>query len=314
MPQTEAPESFRHEALFYAGDEEFLAGTVPFVRDGLAAGEPILVALPDRRAAALERALGHHAGGVCFVDMEQLGRNPGRIISAWRDFVDARPARCPGVRGIGEPAWPGRSAQELDECRRHEALLNAACADGPDLVLLCPYDVEGLPEAVVQEARGTHPYVCQRGASAASDTYLPPGHDVFAGDLPPAPPDADVLRFDARTLRVVRALVDDRALRAGLGSGRRADLVSAATELAANSVSHAGGRGTLRVWRDGSALAVEVEDAGQLDDPLVGRLRPPLDQPHGRGLWLVHQLSDLVQVRSFGGRTRVRARMDLAAA
>ncbi len=313
MPQPEAPESFRHEALFYAGEQEFLAGTVSFVREGIDAGEPLLVALPERRAAALERALGHHAGSVCFVDMHQLGRNPGRIISAWHDFVAARPGRRTGVRGIGEPAWPGRSAQELDECRRHEALLNAAFADGPDFVLLCPYDVAGLPEAIVQEARGTHPYVCEHGACGPSDTYLPPDRDVFAGDLQPAPGDADALRFDIGALRAVRALVDAGALAAGLESGRRADLVSAATELATNSVRHGGGSGTLRVWRDGSALVVEVEDEGRLDEPLVGRVRAPLDQPHGRGLWLVHQLCDLVQVRSCGGRTVVRARMDRAA-
>ncbi len=310
MSHPEAPESFRHEALLYAGEDEFLAGTVPFVRAGIDAGEPILVALPERRAAALERALRHHAGGVCFVDMQQLGRNPGRIISAWHDFVAARPDRATGVRGIGEPAWPGRSAAELDECRRHEALLNAAFADGPEFVLLCPYDVEGLPEAVVQEARGTHPYVCEHGGCAPSDTYLPPDCEVFAGELEPAPDDADVLRFDVRVLRTVRDLVDTRALAAGLGSERRADVVSAATELAGNSIRHAGGLGTLRVWRDGSALLVEVEDAGRLQEPLVGRVRPPLEQPHGRGLWLVHQLCDLVQVRSCGGRTIVRARME----
>jgi len=34
---------YRHEAMFYAGPEEFLAATVPFARDGIAAGEPQLV-------------------------------------------------------------------------------------------------------------------------------------------------------------------------------------------------------------------------------------------------------------------------------
>ena len=39
------------------------------------------------RARVLRRALGPDARRVGFADMEQLGRNPGRIIGAWRDFV-----------------------------------------------------------------------------------------------------------------------------------------------------------------------------------------------------------------------------------
>jgi hypothetical protein len=34
---------FRHEALLYAGRREFLGRTVPFIREGLAGGDPIRV-------------------------------------------------------------------------------------------------------------------------------------------------------------------------------------------------------------------------------------------------------------------------------
>src|SRR6478672_6321726 len=34
---------YRHEAVLYAGHDEFLATSLPFVRDGIAAGEPVLV-------------------------------------------------------------------------------------------------------------------------------------------------------------------------------------------------------------------------------------------------------------------------------
>jgi hypothetical protein len=36
-------ETFRHEALLYAGEVDFLTGTLPFIREGVAAGEPVLV-------------------------------------------------------------------------------------------------------------------------------------------------------------------------------------------------------------------------------------------------------------------------------
>ena len=39
------PSGFRHEAVLYHGADEFLDGTLQFVRDGFEAGEPILVAV-----------------------------------------------------------------------------------------------------------------------------------------------------------------------------------------------------------------------------------------------------------------------------
>ena len=39
-------------------------------------------------------------------------------------------------------------------------------------------------------------------------------------------------------------------------------------------------------------------DAGYLEDPLAGRTMPTARQVGGRGLWLVHQLCDLVEIRS----------------
>src|SRR6185312_7318069 len=115
-----------HEAFFYADPDGFLAGTVPFVREGLEAGEAVLAALPRRNRELLRGELGFDAGRVRFAAMEELGRNPARIISGWHDFLAADRGPGRGVRGIGEPLWEDRSAAEVEECRRHEALLNVA--------------------------------------------------------------------------------------------------------------------------------------------------------------------------------------------
>ena len=52
-------------------------------------------------------------------------------------------------------------------------------------------------------------------------------------------------------------------------------------------------------------------DSGRIEDPLVGRERPPHEQGRGRGLWIVNQLCDLVQIRSGEGGTHVRLRMTI---
>jgi anti-sigma regulatory factor (Ser/Thr protein kinase) len=85
--------------------------------------------------------------------------------------------------------------------------------------------------------------------------------------------------------------------------------VLAVHELATNSVRHGGGRGTCRLWRDGAALVCEVSDRGWITDPQAGRRRPAADQPGGRGLWLVHQLCDAVELRTSPSGTVVRVRM-----
>src|ERR1700687_965064 len=77
---------YRHEAFFYAGQDEFLAGTLPFICDALAADEAILVVLAAPKIEALRRELNGAAERVSFADMAEVGTNPARIIPAWQDF------------------------------------------------------------------------------------------------------------------------------------------------------------------------------------------------------------------------------------
>jgi len=83
----EAVDRFRHEAFLYSGWAEFIAGTVPFIKDGIEAGEPVLVVESPEKIDLLRAALGGDADRVLFADMAQVGANPARIIPAWRDFV-----------------------------------------------------------------------------------------------------------------------------------------------------------------------------------------------------------------------------------
>ena len=303
--------SFRHEALFYAGREEFVERVGAFVRDGVAAEEPVLAVVDPEKIDLLRGALDGEAEGVFFADMRALGGNPARIIPAWREFVAAHALSGRRLRGVGEPIWPRRSEAELAECRRHESLLNLAFAGGRPWWLVCPYDAEALDPAVVEEARRTHPFVCEDGAGRESVDYY--GLDAIARPfderLPDPPADVFELAFRPGPLAPLRRFVARHA--AGLGALRRADFVLAVHEVVSNSIRHGGGAGTLQLWRDRDALVCEVRDGGRIDDPLVGRERPSFGRPGGRGLWLANQLCDLVQVRSFPDGSVVRLHMRL---
>ncbi len=291
--------AFRHEALLYHGADEFVSEASAFITAALAEEEPVMVAIPGTRIAPLRAALNGAAEQVEFHDMTDLGRNPARIIPAWRRFVDKHAADGRAVRGIGEPIWAGRRPAEIDECQRHEALLNRALA-GERVWLMCPYDALVLDADVLEGAHRNHPHVCDRRVRRRSRRYVEQTttQSAFAGELSPPPPDARSLRFAADQLHAVRAEVSECARQFGLGRDRASDLMLAVTELASNSIRHGGGAGSVSTWCEGEQLMVEVRDAGRIDDPLAGRYEPALDRHDGRGLWLVNQLSDLVQIRS----------------
>jgi anti-sigma regulatory factor (Ser/Thr protein kinase) len=281
---------FHHEAVFYGGEQTYMERLLPFLREGAAADEPMLVAVSPARIRLLSGALGADAERVTFVPMDELGRNPARIIPAWRAFADAAGSKA--VRGIGEPVWAGRSQPELDECHLHESLLNVAFADRPSFQLLCPYDTSALPPDVLHRARVSHPCV----DAAHSEHYQPAATSAEA--LPAAPGSARRLSFDGPALGEVRRTVAAAARDLGIADDRADACVLAVNELAANSVRHGGGRGELHVWHEDGALVCEVRDAGCITDPLAGRRLPTIEQLGGRGLWMVNQLCDLVQIRT----------------
>lgn len=306
MTQLSTDLGFVHEALLYAGEEEFVAGTVPFIAGGVAAGEAVMVAVAGPKIDLLRGALGTTDESVVFVDMDEIGGNPARIIPAWHDFLATRPAGAGPVRGVGEPIGPSRNRPALLECQRHEALLNLAFADSPAWWLLCPYDVAALEPAVVEEAARSHPYLMHAGKRRASDNYTGAGPVALAEPFAEPRTPADRLVFGEGMLGRVRQFVIDAAGRRGLGPARMGDLLLAVNELATNSIRHGGGRGSMRVWSQGDAVVCEVTDRGRLTDPLVGRRRPDREAEGGRGLWIVNQLCDLVELRSTPHGTAIR--------
>jgi anti-sigma regulatory factor (Ser/Thr protein kinase) len=303
--------TFRHEALIYRDSQEYLAGTLPFVRGGLIAGEPVLVAVPGDNLVLLRDALDGNADRVSLLDMTEAGRNPGRIIPAvLHAFVyEHAPSR---VRIIGEPIWPGRSDTEYPACVQHEALINDAF-DGRPATILCPYDARGLAPEMLADATRTHPIMVDGDDRRSSDGYTDPGLVVAAFNQPlpePAEP-TGTMTFLADDLPGVRHLVGKYAAAAGLDSDRIGDLQLAVNEVATNSVVHAGGPGTLRVWREHAHLVCEIRDSGRLTNRLAGRIPPAPNSEQGRGLLLVNYLCDLVRVHTSPSQTTIRLFMRL---
>ncbi|MEU2114362.1 sensor histidine kinase [Streptomyces sp. NPDC016459] len=297
-------ESFVHPALFYRDEREYVAGTVPFVQEGLAAGEAVAVAVPGPNLEVIKNALGSGAEGVQFLDMTEAGRNPGRIIpGVLRAFADAHPEGH--VRIIGEPIWAGRTATEYPACVQHEALINSAF-QGRDATILCPYDTVRLDAEVIADAWATHPTVIDRGRELSSPSYDWQTVVTRYNEPLVRPAGAATVSFGAEELPAARHFAVKEAEVLGLPGGRAQDLALAVSELTTNSVIHGGGSGTLRIWAESERIVCEVEDGGRLADPLAGRRPAARGQLGGRGLLLVNYLADLVRVHTAPDGTTVR--------
>lgn len=308
LPSAAPP--FDHPALFYRGEAEYLAGTAAFVREGLAAGDPVAVAVPAAHLALIRAELGAKAGQVRLVDMERAGRNPGRIIPhVLRAFADSHPGRR--ARIIGEPLWAGRTPVEYPACAQHEALINLAF-EGRDVTILCPYDAIRMSEPVLADALATHPTVIRSGAVARSPKYAPTALLARYNEPLHTPPDVAATPYTRATLTAARHCATAWAARLGLGEPRLVDFELAVGELTTNSVVHGGGVGHLRLWTADGQVVCEVRDAGIPDDPLAGRDLPAHDQRGGRGLLLVNAVADLVRThtaRGHGTTTHVYFRL-----
>jgi anti-sigma regulatory factor (Ser/Thr protein kinase) len=302
-----------HTAILYHSEQEYLKFVGAFLLDGLSRGESAWVAVPAARMDPLRDKLSAAAGAsaddVRWVDVSQLGRNPGRLLGAELAFLAGHRRRP--IRMITEVMWAARRDYEYAGCLQHEALSNVAF-DGSGVTSLCPYDASQLTPEVLDDVWMTHPAVEEGGARELSDRYsledaLNRGNEPLttspvAVTFTVSEP-ADLSRARQHGTRYGRLL--------GLSPDRIADLQLVVTELATNGLQHGGGHSRLAFWEHQGHLVCEARDTGYLVDPLVGRRPPAKDRPSPSGLFVVHALADLVRTHTSPQGTTIQAYLRL---
>lgn len=306
---------FRHEAFLYSHEDELVTAATVFAQGAIVRDEAMLVVLGAAKLDRLRAALGDDADRIRCEDIAGLGSNPARLIPVWQEFLDDNGGGHKPIRGIGEPIGPGACGPDLDEREHHETLANIAFADAPKFWALCPYDVTSLDDEVVARACARHPVLRNGDAARVNPRYHSPpgpdGHTAWGAPLTQRPPDAAAMAYTLEHLHQLRAFVGVRSLHLGLGGERVDDLVLSVNELASNSIRYADGTGTFRIWRVDTTIICEVTDSGHITDPLAGRRSPRTFGDTSRGLWVVNQLCDLVQIRSSPDGTVIRLHMRL---
>ncbi|MFJ9535825.1 anti-sigma factor RsbA family regulatory protein [Streptomyces sp. NPDC101225] len=288
---------FVHQALRYRSEDQFLDTVGRFVRDGLDAGDTLLVVVSLRNITLLGEALGSRFRDLESHDALDWYDCPSRTLGRYHSYCDRQGAGR-RVRVVGEPVWEGRTELETREWMRYESLVNVAFA-GSGHWILCPYDVRALPEGVVCGAARTHPELVHESRAAVD--YADPA--AFSAEcdgrgLARLPGGADGIRFTRGRTAAVRRALTAYARRLGLSEQRAYDLVAAAHETMVNAVRYGGGQGVVRLHSDRDHVICEISDFGARTPvawpPFPGHLPPEVGAAGGHGMWLVRQLSDLV--------------------
>ncbi|MGK5547941.1 anti-sigma factor RsbA family regulatory protein [Streptomyces sp. URMC 127] len=338
---------FVHHACLYASDAEFLAMAVPFVRDGLAAGEPVLAATTPANIELLREALGESAHHLDTAETAYFGRRPVDRVSAFLRYHERRTRPGRRTRVIAEPLWAGRSARQIAEWKRMESGLNVLLAGLP-LWMVCPYDTRVVPGDVAEAAVATHPVRLDGRRQAPCASYTDPA--VYAAGVTAeglaaascAPPRA-LRAGPTGDAAVLRRAARERAAAAGLTGDRLSLAELAAHEAAAYLLAREGALVTLCAWEEPGAVVCELrrrEPGDGRGEPAGGRMGPddggrmglgggrmgpdaavppfagyrppaPPGETHGAedGLWLARTLGDSLEVYARGPETVLTLRI-----
>jgi anti-sigma regulatory factor (Ser/Thr protein kinase) len=288
----------RHDAIFYDDEFDFVSAAIPFIRDGIDAGEIVLVNTVTNPVTPLLRAM--------FGDEEQ-------VVIADRPVYDTPAAALDGYRrtmekGLADGATGYRAMGYIDfdhtrlpwqEWLRYEAAVNRVFADFP-FRTLCPYDVTQVPMTITDPIMRAHSGLVGPEGWRPNPGYVDPDVLVAQEDLrtPPHPLQAHPPRMvlePSRDLSELRMEIYAATMFTDLLRLEVDDFVKAVTEVVANAHMHGTDPVRLRLWASDTGLVCTVTDQGRgIDDALAGYTRAAGPAEGGLGLWAARQLVDVL--------------------
>jgi anti-sigma regulatory factor (Ser/Thr protein kinase) len=279
--------ALRHNAFVYGSDDEYVARSVAFLRDGLEAGDGCIVGNTRDGLAMIREALGPDAERVAFFDVGSTYIRPARTVAAYYGTFLEQLRNAPSVRAVANVQF-GPTPVDWDEWTGYEAITNLAYSHLPVWVL-CTYDANALPDPILDAASRTHPEMLGDGWRE-SDDYQDPRALMRRLTREPEPlPELRSLSVGADLERFREQLARELAAEK-VPEARVLDMLVAGTEVAANALRHGAGIEEVRVGRAEGRFVCEVVDrGGGFDDPVAGYLAPR--EGTGTGLWVARQLT-----------------------
>jgi anti-sigma regulatory factor (Ser/Thr protein kinase) len=285
-------EGYVHELALYESERALLETVVPFLLQGVDAGEPVLAVLTPAHEDLVRQEIGASAGVTFVPSSAEYARPADAIRSYQARFDQLVAAGAEQIRIVGDVPVP--SGPTWDQWARYEAAANVVFADYP-LWGLCPYDVRTLGEDALADLMAAHPHVAHGHDHRTNPGFVDPRrfHEHRRA------PDADPLQSSSPLALLLdpdpaaaRAAAAEAARHARLAPRRTEDLLVVVSELVTNAHRHGRPPVTFEAWTAPGRVLVSVSDGGTgPDDALVGLARR--DRAiGGLGLWIAHQMAD----------------------
>jgi anti-sigma regulatory factor (Ser/Thr protein kinase) len=296
-----APAGFRHGAAVVDGEDELLSVAVPFLEEGLRAGDVVAVSCPEETVASLRAELGPRGGQLVSDPALTLrgARAPDALARA-RGYL-ARSAEVPSALRVLSAVDDSGDPQGRREEQRWESACNRLL-QASAVSAMCVYDRSRLPRELVDSAAATHPRLVLDTGWTANPRFEDPLRYVPAlarlhdplEDLPPV-----FTADDAPALAGLRHDLGAALAHCVADREQREDLHLAISEVAANAFRHGVRPVSARLWCAGGHLICCIADSGPgFDDPLAG-FQPAHGEDlslGGMGLWLARKLWDSVDL------------------
>jgi anti-sigma regulatory factor (Ser/Thr protein kinase) len=279
---------FRHNALVYESQDEYVARSVTFLTEGLEADEGAVVANTRPGLAVMREGLGPDAAQVTFVDVSSAYTRPARTLAAYHKVFAEQLQKTASLRAVADVQF-GTDPGEWDMWMGYEAVFNR-CFDHLPAWVLCTYNANGTPDPILEGVWRTHPEVVAGDIWNTSDLYEDPDQVLRAITAEPTPlTDLRSIPF-GRDLEQFRERLARELVAEEVSEAKALDMLLAATEIATNAVEHGGGVEEVRVGRAQGRFVCEIVDRGNgFDDPAAGYLAPR--EGVGTGLWVARQLT-----------------------
>lgn len=280
--------ALRHNAFIYASHDEYLARAVPFLREGLEAGEGAIVANTKPGIAIIREALGSDAANVTFVDVSSSYTRPARTLAAYHKVYAEQLQKTATLRAVADVQF-GPDPREWDIWTGYEAVFNRSFGHLPAWVL-CSYNANGTPDPIIEGVWRTHPEVIVHSTRTRSGLYEDPDQ-LLRRMTPPARALPDLRTIGSATdPEQVRERLAPELAAAKVREAKRVEMLIAATEIATNAIRHGRGIHDIRVGVARGRFVCEITDRGPgFVDPAAGYLAPRTGQ--GSGLWVARQLT-----------------------
>jgi len=307
-----------HDALLYDSPVHLADVAIPFLLDGLAAGEAGVVATSDETAAILRDGLGPNPH-VHFLERGDVyrARTP-TAITTFRQLAEQRAADgVPRVRVVGEVNF-GENEREWLEWQRYESVVNEALAGWP-LWGLCVFDTARLPGPLVDTALQTHSHLADSGGRTRNPMFTAPADYLRSLPVPAEPLEQTpprLLALDVADFVGLRHAVAAELATVEAPRDLIEDFLLAVDEMTSNAVRHGGPPVSLRLWTGDDRIVCTIRDRGPgFDDPFAGYGPAHGDDLSrgGMGLWLARQLCDHVDISGDDDGSQIRLTVRLGA-